>query len=161
VLDPILTIGLAEGGPTDSSGAAEQSGCKARAEPLFPSHEEPYLLVWIVPAASQRELIKVFRGPTPLAQIGTACCMVFHPHSVDEQGALTRECRAFLIGAVQNAVNATGFRMCIVWSSSSCTFVHLDGSVRDGSDPASRSFHSPREIASASSSPVGRNQGEA
>jgi hypothetical protein len=35
------------------------------------------------------------------------CCFVAHPHPFNQQGTLTLECRNFLIGSVQNAVNAT------------------------------------------------------
>ena len=144
---PILTMALTRWKGDDGSVAGSHPGGQALSEPLYPSHHEPYLVVWLTPAAYRHELITVLQGGHPLAQIGTGCCLVVHPHALDEQGSLTEECRNFLIGAVQNAVNAMRFRMCLVWSSSSCAFVEIDGSVRHSFEPPSGGIRLPQPIA--------------
>ena len=159
---PILTVALAKRKGDDWSVADCQSGCQIISESFYPSHEEPYLVVRLAAAAYQREPIKVLHGPTPLAQIGTGCCMVVHPNAHDEQGSLTAECRNFLIGAVRNAVIATRFRMCLVWSPSICAFVEIDGSVRDSSEPPSGGFPLPFRIAfDGDRTPLDQHRGEA
>lgn len=146
---PIMTIAPKKRKPDDWS-----------AEPSCPSHDEPYLVVRIMAAVYQRELIKILRGPHPLAQIGTGCCLIVHPYPFDEQGLPTSDCRCFLIAAVQNAVKAMGLRMCLVWSASSCAFVELDGLVRDSSEPPSGGFPVPFKIAFDKRVPLDPDRGE-
>jgi len=154
VQKPILTVALTKWKGDDWSGEASP-------EPFCPSHHEPYLVVRTAAGVNQRELIKVMRGPTAIAQIGTGCCLIVHPRPFDEQGSLTAGCRSFLIGAVQNAVQATGFRLCLVWSPSSCAFVELDGSVTDSCEPPSGGFPLPFKIAFSDRTPLNLDRGEA
>ena len=153
--NPILTVALTKWKGADWSG-------EASAEPLCPSHHEPYLVVRTTDAVYQREPIKVMKGAHPIAQIGTGCCFIMHPRPLNEQGSLTAEFRSFLIGAVQNAVVATQFRMCLVWSSSSCAYVELDGSVRDSDEQPSGGVRLPQPIVfDCDRTPSNQDRGEA
>lgn len=157
---PILTIALTRRGRVDCSVAANRSEDEAFSELLFPSHHEPYIVVWVRAGVFYREPIGVIQGPHPLAQIAPGCCSVVHPNALEKQGSLTEECRGFLLGAVQNAVMATGFRMCLVWAPTRCAFVGLDGSVRESSEPPC-GIRLPRGIVFDERTPLDQHRGEA
>lgn len=133
----------------------------AEDRPIIPSHEEPYLVVRIMATVYQREPLTVVIGTQPYAKIGHGCCLVVHPRAWDDRGLLTSECRSFLVAAVLKAVTTTGFRMCLVWSASSCTFVELDGSTKDSSEPPSGGFPIPFKIAFDERVPLNPGRGGA
>lgn len=146
VYQPTVTIALKRTARIQGAGRNTLE-CESTAEPVVPSHEEPYLVVRLMAGVYQREAIKVLRGPHPLAQIGQGCCLVVHPHAYDSGGTMTPECRSFLVTAVQNAVTTTRLRMCLVWAPYDCTFVEPEGSIHPGSEPPSGGFPLPAPIA--------------
>lgn len=160
MFQPIITVPLNR---TASARSDSQNALKSEAagDPVCRSHDEQYLVVRLIATVYQREPIKVIRGPHPLAVIGPNRCVVVHPRAYDKGGVLTPECRSFLVIAVQNAVERTRFRMCLVWSSSSCTFVELDRSVKDSSEPPSGGFPLPFKIAFDERIPLDHDRGEA
>lgn len=99
----------------------------------------PFVVVRLMSAMYQREDIAVHSG-APAAHIGHRDSYVHHPTPFSDDGSISEGCRAVLIAACLGAVKRTRLRMCIVWNAGSCTFLELDGSVRDSVDAPKGGF---------------------
>jgi hypothetical protein len=95
----------------------------------------PYLIVRIFTAIYQRERIRIRVG-SPAVEFVNRRCFVQHPVPFAVDGTLNSACRELLILGVQAAVRRLGFRMCIVWAESSCTYVETDR-INESAEPLS------------------------
>ena len=93
-----------------------------------------YLVVRLMPAVYQRESITIQIGP-PRVHVGFRDTFAHHPAPFTHIGQIGRGLKELLIAATAEAVERTGFRMCLVWSTVSCTFVERDGVVNESDDP--------------------------
>ena len=90
----------------------------------------PHLVVRIASRFFQRMCIDVRIGP-PEVDIWhpTHGTFVQHLEPFDADGTLSMACRKLLLEGVREAVKRCGFRMCIVWAPTSCSYIELDGSI--------------------------------
>lgn len=95
----------------------------------------PYLVVRIFTAIYQREHVRIRVGP-PAVEFVNRRCFVQHPVPYAADGTLNPACRELLILGMQTAVRRLGFRMCIVWANSSCTYVETDRINESGEPPS-------------------------
>ena len=103
----------------------------------------PYLVVRIYSAVYQRERIEIIQGEAAV-EIRAKGTFVRHPQPFNSQGELSDGCRRLLLDGVLEAVQRTHFRMCVVWNSSSCSFVERDGIITESSDPPSGGINLPK-----------------
>lgn len=85
-------------------------------------------------AVYQAEKIRVREGPISVT-IGASKCLLQHPEPRKPDGQLSDEAKALLVEEVLAAVRRTGFRMCLVWGPSWCSFVEPNGSIKNSFDP--------------------------
>jgi len=103
------------------------------------SSSYPYLVVHLMAGVYQREEIAV-RSGEPAAHIGHHDSFVHHTVPFSNDGSISQGCKEVLVATGLDAVRRTRFRMCIVWSANSCTFLERDGSVRESAEPLSGGF---------------------
>ena len=81
----------------------------------------------------QRSGIDVRIGPPEASIDHPQGNFVQHPEPFDADDTLNMACRTLLITCVQDAIRnskiRTKFRMCVVWSPTSCSYVETDGST--------------------------------
>jgi len=90
-----------------------------------PRDRYPYLVIRVFSAFYQREAVE-FRIGKPAVNVENSHCYVQHPTPFSADGRMSSDCRALLIAGVQAAVRSLKFRICIVWTSGSCTYVEAD-----------------------------------
>lgn len=90
----------------------------------------PHLVVRIFSAVYQRESIAIHRG-TPDVHIGFRSSYVRYPEPFTEDGDISPGCKDLLVSGVIAEVRRSGFRMCLVWSPSACTYCEKSGSAKD------------------------------
>lgn len=108
--------------------------------PRSPRHY-PYLVVRFMNAVYQREEIAIHKGPANM-RVGFRDSFVHHPEPFDSDGSISPDCKRLMVAGTLEAIRRTGFRMCLVWTAHSCTFVEKDGSANDSDGPPSGGFGS-------------------
>lgn len=109
----------------------------------------PHLVTQFASSFFQRTCIDVRVGP-PDAGIcrPPQSDFVQHPKPFGADGTLTMASRTLLITCARNAANGSKFRMCIVWSATSCSYVEADGFIFETTSgvtlPASQAFEGAR-----------------
>lgn len=90
----------------------------------------PHLVTQVGIRIFQRTCIDVRIGP-PEACIWHPIHgnFVQHPKPFDADATLNMDCRTLLLVGVQDALKGSEFRMCVVWSPTSCSYVEVDGSI--------------------------------
>lgn len=117
--------------PTETGST--QSGL----EPISPVESGyPKLVVRLCSAVYQTEAIALEQGE-PHVKIGHKSSLVRHPSLRAGSAVLPPVCRLMLLEAVKIAVQRTRFRMCLVWSRGSASFVEADGVVNESDEPPS------------------------
>lgn len=96
----------------------------------------PYLVVCFMPAVFQREEIAIHKGPAKM-RVGFRDSFVHHPEPFKPDGSMSADCKRLMIVGTLEAIQRTGFRMCLVWTANSCTYVEKDGSANDSDAPPS------------------------
>lgn len=101
----------------------------------------PYLVVHLMPTVYQREEIGIHRGDARM-HVGHNDTFVHHPEPFAPDGSISDDCKRLMIAGTLEAIRRTGFRMCLVWTANSCTYVERDGSANESSEPPSGGFGS-------------------
>lgn len=95
----------------------------------------PYLVVRLFAACYRRIPIQIRVGPAEMT-VNHRRCSLQYPAPFDGHGALTPEFRTLITLEAQGAARHYGFRICIVWSETWCTYVEMD-SIDEREDPPS------------------------
>jgi hypothetical protein len=99
----------------------------------------PYLVVRLMATVYQREKISVRVG-TQRVHIGFGDSHVHHPSPFETDGSLSAGCKTILVLATLDASRRTRHRMCLVWSADRCTFIELNGSHLESTEPPTAGF---------------------
>jgi hypothetical protein len=91
----------------------------------------PYVVIRFMSAVYKRVEVEVRQGD-PLAAIDyREDSFVQHPQPFAEGGVISDGCQVLLLQGVLEAVQRSRFRMCVVWTARSSTYVEIDGSIKD------------------------------
>ena len=82
-------------------------------------------------AVYKRVEVEVRQGDPHAAIDYRGDSFVQHPQPFAEGGVLSDGCQVLLLQGVLEAVQRSRFRMCVVWSARSSTYVEIDGSIKD------------------------------
>ena len=115
-------------------------------EPIDEIGKYPYLIIRLMPAVYQRHQITVYRGE-PLVKISHDKNFVRHPEPITDDGAITPDCRTFILNAILEVVKRGPFRMAVVWGQKEVSYVERDGSINESTEPPSGGVPLPNKIA--------------
>jgi hypothetical protein len=95
-------------------------------EELLRTTTFPHLIVRIQAVVYQRERIDVRIGAPAVGIYSGGRSYVQYPEPFNSDGTLSTACREMLIIGAQAAVRIYEFRICIVWSPTSCSYVETN-----------------------------------
>ncbi len=111
----------------------------------------PHRITQFASRLFQRTCIEVRIGP-PEVDINnpTHGDYVQHPAPFDADGSLSMGCRRLLMECVRETVKHCRLRMCMVWTSASCSYVETDGTICETAagvaSPARIAFEAARAV---------------
>lgn len=115
-------------------------------EPINEVGKYPYLVVRLMATVYQRYQITINRGE-PLVKISHDKNFVRHPEPITDDGAITPDCRTFILNAVLEVVKRGPFRMAVVWGEKEVSYVERDGSIEESTVRPSGGIPLPNKIA--------------